>query len=124
MMMTHSDERQMMNDILISTRNFMLPVLSCAALAIILIALTGTLAHADERNNNSRGHEQRAQQGRGRPQMINRDWRQHETHAYRYWHRQDYVERPNYIYAPPVIYYPPPAYQEPGFNLIIPLNIH
>lgn len=123
MMITRVDEGHVMHDLLGSTRNFLVPVLSCAALAAILVALTGALAHADERNSN-RGHVQRGQHERARPQIINRDWRQHETHAYRYWHQQNYVEQPNYIYAPPVIYYPPPAYQEPGFNLIIPLNIH
>ncbi|MDR3425532.1 MAG: hypothetical protein P4M13_10760 [Alphaproteobacteria bacterium] len=61
--------------------------------------------------------------GRGweqhRPVAVDRDWREHEGRAHRYWRRPE----PGVIYAPPVVYEPPPEYESPGINFIIPLHI-
>src|SRR5271170_23154 len=58
---------------------------------------------------------------RGRPAVADRDWREHEGRAHSYWHRSHFTPEPGVIYAPPVVY-APPQYEEPGFNLVIPLN--
>lgn len=54
---------------------------------------------------------------------YDRDWRDHEYRARRYWHRRYYY--PGAVYAPPVVYPPYPYYYDrPGFNLVVPLDIH
>jgi hypothetical protein len=53
---------------------------------------------------------------------YDRDWRGHEQNNHRYWNRARYGGEPGVIYAPPVVYQAP-QYEEPGINLIVPLNI-
>jgi hypothetical protein len=72
------------------------------ALGVLLITVAAASAHAVD------------QRGHGRPTGGDRDWRQHEGRRHGY-------SEPGVVYAPPVVY-TPPQYEEPGFNLIVPLN--
>jgi hypothetical protein len=80
------------------------------ALGVVLAMAVNGLAHAD------------AHPARGRSAPTDRDWRAHEGRNQREWSRPGYAPEPGLIYAPPVVY-APPQYEEPGINLVIPLNI-
>jgi hypothetical protein len=90
------------------------------ALGIILAMTVIESAHADDHGNRGGAH------NRGRSAAVDRDWRDHQGRAQRYWHQPHFVPEPGVVYAPPVVYYPPPQpqYEAPGLNLIIPLHIH
>jgi hypothetical protein len=87
-------------------------------LGAVLVTVAVAPAYADDRQD--RGREGNAQRNHGRSAGGDRDWREHEGSAHRYWGHPE----PRVIYAPPVVYSPPPEYEAPGFNLILPLRIH
>lgn len=76
---------------------------------ILAIAVTGSAQAADHR-------------APGRAAAGARDWRGHEGRNQHDWHGGGGYAPAGVIYAPPVVY-APPQYEEPGLNLIIPLNI-
>jgi hypothetical protein len=76
---------------------------------ILTMAVTGS-AHAADRHVT------------GRSAAGARDWRGHENRNQRDWHGSGGYVPAGVIYAPPVVY-APPQYEEPGLNLVIPINI-
>ena len=74
-------------------------VRSIAIGAVLIMAIAASSAHADGGRDGG---------GRGE-----RDWRAHEGRSYGY--------EPGVVYAPPVVY-TAPQYEEPGINLVLPLN--
>jgi len=72
------------------------------ALGFIMITAIAASAHADDRHGND------DRRGAGE-----RDWRAHTGRRHGY--------EPGVVYAPPVVY-TAPQYEQPGINLIVPLN--
>ncbi len=96
-------------------------VITSVALGVMLLAVCGAPAQAQGWRNDH---------GRGRPAVVNRNWRDHEYRASHSWDGRRYRQGPGVIYAPPLVYAPPPYYAEPeygggpAFNFIIPLHIN
>jgi hypothetical protein len=67
-------------------------------LGVFLVMAATASVHASDRDDRGRG---------------DRDWRAHEGRSHGY--------EPGVVYAPPVVY-TAPQYEEPGFNLVVPLN--
>ena len=99
-----------------ATRSLMLGLALASMCAI-------SAAQADDPRDRGRAENQRqVQRGHENFRPDDREWRDHEGRAQRYW-RRPHIEQRGEVYAPPLVYYPPQQYQEPGINLIIPFNI-
>jgi len=97
--------------------------LKIAAYGLIVSMAALVSAHAEDQRH--AGHVDSGQKNRyshNRHGAGDRDWNDHAGRAHSYWHRPNFRPEPGVVYAPPVVYYPP-QYEEPGFNLVVPLNI-